>query len=110
MINYNELKVEISKLRNKGGMKAQLAIEYFGIRVTHFRIMVDENGEFWLEMPSIRVFNKYQRCFWILSDEDFPKFRDFVLAKYREHITKVRQGVIEDTTPPGELGDLPDTQ
>lgn len=109
-INFESLKVEIN-LRDKGNMVAQAAIEFAGVRVTHFRIMVDKKtGEVWLELPSIRVYAKYQRCFWVLDDNDYSELQKLVLDKYSETVSKVKAGEIQDTTPLAELSDISDTQ
>lgn len=110
MIQFGDIKVEI-KRRNKGNMLGMAAIEYQGLRITHFRIMTDKStGEVWLEMPSIKIFAKYQRCFWVLDDEDYEKFQNLVLGAYKEHLHKIKQGFIEDTIPVDEITEIPDTQ
>jgi len=104
-IDFSKLTVEI-QLRSKGGMIGQAAIEYDGLRITHFRFMKNtETGEIFVEMPSLRVWKKYQRMFWILSPEDHEKFEKLLLDKFSEYRRKVKEGKLQDNSPADEISD-----
>ncbi len=99
-LNLTEMTVEI-QLKNKGYIKALAAINYYGVRVTHIRIMENRRtGSLFVTPPAI--YGK-MKCFWIPNEEDRIKFEDFLLAKYKAFWDKVESGEEPDNTPDEEV-------
>ena len=102
-INLKKIRVEVT-LRNKKDMKGLIAIQYFGIRITHIRIMYDQdNKEYYVELPSVKVGWNYQRCVWIIDKDDLYDFKKLLLKKFFEFREDVKAGRKEDNHPPDEI-------
>lgn len=99
-IDFNEMKVEV-QLKNKGFTRALFGIEYFGLRITHLRLLANKkDGTLFVSMPML--YNK-MKVLWVPDKEDRIKFEKLLMDEYLAYKEKIKNKEAMTNIPLDEL-------